>query len=158
MTTHGWLHTPHFKISTHFINIDKLGWDCFVEDWIPYSLIVSIKLIFLQYNWPGSVDIWGANFIKSLIGFTHKQWLYRNSDVHYVIDNLTALQHRELVTKISWLMRTKCMALLAWHQHYMKIDFAKLGCGPTIGCQVWVANMKMAISVAKVPKGNFCTQ
>jgi hypothetical protein len=139
------------------IKIDNLGWDCFVEGRIPYSLIVSIKSMFLQYNPHGFIDIWGAKFIKSLISLTHKLWLYRNSDVHYVIDNLTALQHRELAAKMGQLMRTKRMALLARHRHYMKIDFAKLGRGPTIACQVWVANMEMAISIAKVAKGNFCT-
>jgi hypothetical protein len=39
----------------------------------------------------------------------------------------------------------------------MKIDFAKLGCGPTIVRQVWVAIMEMAISIAKVATANFCT-
>jgi hypothetical protein len=39
----------------------------------------------------------------------------------------------------------------------MKIDFAKLGHGPTIVRQVWFANMEMAISIAKIAKGNFCT-
>ncbi len=34
----------------------------------------------------------------------------------------------------------------------------KLGSGNTIECQVWVANVEMAISVAKVVHGNFCTQ
>ncbi len=34
----------------------------------------------------------------------------------------------------------------------------KLGSGTTIACQVWVANVKMAISVTKVVCGNFCMQ
>jgi hypothetical protein len=79
--------------------------------------------------------------------------------VHHVIDSITALQHGELMAKICQLMKTKCMALLARHQHYMKIDFTKLGRGPsTLARQVWVANMEMTISVAKVAKGNFFTQ
>ncbi len=149
---------PTSKFLLIFINIDNLGWDCFVEGRIPYSLIVSIKLISPQYNPHGSVDIWGTKFIKSCISLMHKQWLYQNSDLHYVIDNLTALQHGELAAKIGQIMRTKRMALLARHQHYMKIDFAKLGCGLTIARLVWVANKEMAISIAKVTKGNFCTQ
>jgi hypothetical protein len=40
----------------------------------------------------------------------------------------------------------------------MNTNFNILGCGPTIARQVWVANMEMAISIAKVAKGNFCTQ
>jgi hypothetical protein len=40
----------------------------------------------------------------------------------------------------------------------MDVDFMKLGSGTTIERHVWVANVKMAISIAKVVHGNFCTQ
>jgi hypothetical protein len=40
----------------------------------------------------------------------------------------------------------------------MDVDFFKLGSGLTITRQVWVANIEMAISVAKVARGNFCLQ
>jgi hypothetical protein len=40
----------------------------------------------------------------------------------------------------------------------MDVDFIKLGSGTTIARQVWVANVEMAISIAKVAHGNFCTQ
>jgi hypothetical protein len=40
----------------------------------------------------------------------------------------------------------------------MNTNFNKLGHGPTLACQEWVAYMEMAISVVKVAKGNFCTQ
>jgi hypothetical protein len=95
------------------IDIDNLGCDCFVEGWIPLLLIISIKPMCLWYNLHGSIEIWGAKCIKSLICLTHKQWLYWNSDVHHVIDDLTALQHKELAAKNCWLMKTKRMTLLA---------------------------------------------
>ncbi len=40
----------------------------------------------------------------------------------------------------------------------MNTNFNTLGCGPTIARQVWVVNMETPISIAKVAKGNFCTQ
>ncbi len=58
------------------IDIDNLGGDCFVEGRIPYSLIVTIKPMLLQYNPRGLVENWGANLIQSLLSLTHKQWLY----------------------------------------------------------------------------------
>jgi hypothetical protein len=140
------------------IDVDNLGWDCFMEGIIPYSLIVSIKPMLLQYNTQGSVKNWGANLSQSLLSFTHKQWLYQNSNVHYVSEGLTVRQHDEVQAKIYNLMRTKQSALLPWHQHFLTIDFVKLGRGPTLARQVWVANMEMAISVFKVARGNFCTQ
>jgi hypothetical protein len=140
------------------ISIDKLGWDCFMEVRIPISLINVIKPMFPRYKPRGSTKIWGAKFIKGLIGLTHKQWLYRNNNVHYVSEGLTLRQHKELTTKIKILMKTKHSALLGRHQQYISTNFDKLECGHTIACQVWGANMEMAISVAKVAKGNFCTQ
>ena len=106
----------------------------------------------------GSVELWGAKFIKSLISITHKQWLYRNSDVHHIIDGLSSRQQQELMVRIHELLQTEKNSLLKRHKHLMDVDFVELGSGPTIVRQVWVANMEMAISVAKVARGNFCTK
>jgi hypothetical protein len=95
-----------------------------------------------QYIPRGSVNLWGAKFIKSLISITHKQWLYRNSDVHHVIDGLSSQQQQELTAKIHKLLETKRMSLLKRHKHFMDVDFMKLGSGTTIERQVWVANVK----------------
>ncbi len=118
------------------ISIDKLGWDCFVEGRIPISLINVIKPMFRCYNPRGFIEIWGTKFIKGLIGLTHKQWLYRNNNVHYVSEGLTLRQHKELTTKIKILMKTKRSALLGRHWHYMSTNFDELGRGPMIACQV----------------------
>ena len=55
-------------------------------------------------------------------------------------------------------MKVKKNTLLERHKHFMEVDFNKLGSGTTIARQVWVANVEMAISVAKIARGNFCTQ
>ena len=106
----------------------------------------------------GSVDLWGSRFIKSLISIMHKQWLYRNSDVHQESKGLNAKQHKELTSRIQELTLMKKESLLERHQHLMDVDFVQLGSGPTITCQVWVANVEMVISVAKVAQGNLCSQ
>jgi hypothetical protein len=116
-----------------------------------------IKPMFFRYKPRGSIKRWGTKFIKSLIGLTHKQWLHRNNNVHHVSEGLTLRQHKELTAKTKVLMKTKRSALLGQHGHYLSTNFDKLGHGPTLACQVWVANIEMAISIAKVAKGNFCT-
>jgi hypothetical protein len=103
---------PNSKYLHLSVNIDNLRWDCFVEGQIPYSLITLIKPIFCQYKPRGSIKIWGTKFIKSLISLTHKQWLYRNGNVHYISKGLTLRQHKELTSKIKELMKTKHTALL----------------------------------------------
>ncbi len=117
-------------------DIDNLGWDCFVEGKLLYSLITVIKPMFHWYKPRGSIELWGTKFIKSLISLTHKQWLYRTSDVHYISDGLTSRQHNKLTSKIKELIKTKRTALLCQHQHYMNTNFNTLGRGPTIARQV----------------------
>ena len=104
------------------------------------------------------MELWGARFIKSLLSITHKQWLYRNSDVHHAIDGLSARKHQELTAKIHFLLKTKKGSLHERHRHLMEVDFAKLGSGTTIARQVWVANVEMAISVSNIARANLCTQ
>ncbi len=84
--------------------------------------------------------------------------LFGNCDVHYISNGLTSRQHNKLTSKIKELMKTKRTALLGRHRHCMNTNFNTLGRGPIIACQVWVANMEMAIKVAKVATGNFCMQ
>jgi hypothetical protein len=60
--------------------------------------------------------------------------------------------------RIHFLLETKKESLHKGHKHLMEVDFAELGSGITIARQVWVANVEMAISVAKVAPDNFCTQ
>jgi len=138
--------------------INNLGWDCFVEGRILHVLIDTVKPMLHWYIPRGSVELWGARFIKSLLSITHKQWLYRNSDAHHVINGLSSRQHQELTARIHDFLETKKDSLLERHKHLMDVDFVKVGSGTTIARQVWVANVEMVISVAKVARNNFCTQ
>ncbi len=78
--------------------------------------------------------------------------------MHHVIDGLSSQQQQELMARIHELLETKKNSLLERHKHLMDVDFVKLGSGTTIARQVWVENVEMAISVAKVARDNFCTQ
>ena len=111
-----------------------------------------------RYKPRGSVKLWECKFIKGLIGLTHRQWLYQNNKVHYVSNGLTMKQHEELKAKIKILLKTKRCALLPRNRHYMLTHFEVHGSGSTLACQVWVANMEMAINIARVAKANFCVQ
>ncbi len=127
---------PESKFLAITTDFDSLGWDCFVEGRIPFSFITTIKPMFLRYHPHGSVKIWGLKFIKSLIDLMHKQWLFQNSNMHYVSEGLTANQHDELTTKIRELMKMNCNALLTRHRHFMHINFNILGSSPALARQV----------------------
>ena len=119
--------SPYWNLA---ININNLGWDCFVEGCLPLSLIDSIRPMFRRYKPHGSVNLWGIKFIKGLIGLTHKQWLYRNNNIHYINNGLTLKQHEELTAKINMLLKTWHGTLLHRHRHYMWTKFEELGSGP----------------------------
>jgi hypothetical protein len=64
-------------------------------------------------------------------------------------------QHEELTAKIKIILKTRHCTLFRRHRHYLSTNFEVLRSGPALARQVWVANMEMAISVARVAKANF---
>jgi hypothetical protein len=58
---------PNSIFSPISVDIDSLGWDCFVEGRIPQSLIIAIKPMYKRYNPRGLVDIWGQDSSKVLL-------------------------------------------------------------------------------------------
>jgi hypothetical protein len=94
---------------------------------------------------------WGASFLKSLLSNTHKQWLFRNSDVHHIIDGLMTHQHALLNQCIHDLIQTTPKLpkeLLPMHYHLLQQDFAQLGNADTLQQQIWVASMESALGAA----------
>jgi hypothetical protein len=135
---------------------DLLGWDCFMEGQIPSILIKTIKPQLHQCSPRKSIDKWGIKFIKSLINITHKQWIYRNADVHHVIDGLTSSQHTALFAWVQELLMTDINYLLPCHRHLLSQDFHQLDNADTLPCQLWVTSMESAMSAAShVASGHF---
>ncbi len=95
-----------------------------------------------------SVEKWGVGFIKLLISLTHKQWIYRNSNVHHRIEGLTLSVPLILCNKIQVIMRTNPADLLPCDRHLLTQDFHSLGSSATIQPQIWVASMESALSAA----------
>jgi hypothetical protein len=80
------------------------------------------------------VELWGARFIKRLISIKHKQWLYRNSNVHHVIDLLSSRQQQELMARIHDFLETKKNSLLEQHKHLMDKK-RNNNCATSLGCK-----------------------
>ena len=65
--------TPSLSPYNHVASaVNNLGWDCFVEERIPHVLIDTVKPMLHRCIPRGSVELWGARFIKSLMSITHK--------------------------------------------------------------------------------------
>ncbi len=127
---------------------DKLGWDCFVKGQIPIVLLDTIHPCLHQISPCKSISKWGVQIIKSLLGVTHRQWLFWNSNVHHRIDSLTSHQHSQSFDCIHSLLMTPISELLPNDRHLLQQDFHQLSNTDTIQCQLWVASMESAISAA----------
>jgi hypothetical protein len=95
-----------------------------------------------------SVTKWGVRLIKLLLSITHKQWLYRSTNIHLRFDGLTSHQHSLLSDRIHELIRTSPADLLPCHCHLLLHNFFHLVSDSTLKCQLWVASMESAISAA----------
>jgi hypothetical protein len=127
---------------------DCLGWDCFVEGRITVLLLKFIRPLFLQWTQQRSLEKWGVQFFKTLLNLTHKQWIFRNADVHHKIDGLTQEQHMDKFYWIWTLMETTPLDLLLCHRHLLDKNFHDLGNAETIQWQLWIASMESALSAA----------
>ena len=95
-----------------------------------------------------SITKWGISFIKTLLSVTHRQWLFRNADVHHDFDGLTMHGHKLLLIRINELLTTSPGDLLPAHRYLLQQDFVQLGNADTIQRQIWVAAMESALGAA----------
>ena len=98
-----------------------------------------------------SAERWAQLFVEKLLELTHKQWIFRNSKVHFKrADGLTENEHLSIFSKVENLMHTPSAELLPKHQHLLETDFESLGAGSTSARQFWIVSMESAISAAKM--------
>jgi hypothetical protein len=126
---------------------DELGWDCFLEGRIPIALLESVKISLPSRQ---SITKWGISLIKALLSVTHRQWLFRNADVHHRFDGLTMHGHNLLSLRIYELLETSPGDLLPVHRYLLQQDFSQLGTADTIQQQIWVATMESALVLLPV--------
>lgn len=95
-------------------------------------------------------ESWGRQFVRRLMVATHKQWLYRNSHVHYAkLDGLTEKQHEAIFERCKELLMVDPADLLDRHRYLLEGDFTELGEGSAVDRQNWIASMESAMSAAE---------
>ncbi len=127
---------------------DHLGWDSFFNGCILILLLDSIHPFLHQLSPWISIKKWGITFIKALLSSTHKQWIFRNLDVHHKVDGLTDAQHNDIFAWIKILMNTTPSDLFPCHCHLLDKKFHDLGNSETIQQQLWITSMESATSAA----------
>lgn len=92
---------------------------------------------------------WCRDLSSRLLSLTHKQWLFRNSHVHYTkLDGLTPKQHDDIFDRVRDLMYTDPTDLLDGHQYLLEEDFQQLGEGSSGARLQWIESMESALKAA----------
>ena len=140
-------HSP--TLTTLAISQDKLGWDCFIEGRISKLFLEAVTPALAARSRYLTPERWCRTLIGKLLQLTHKQWLFRNSHVHYKkLEGMTAAQHEEVFERVKELIWTDPAELLAKHRFLLEEDFRDLGEGSSGARLQWVASMESALKAA----------
>ena len=128
---------------------DILGWDSFVEGRITTNFLTAVKPALTGRRRRLKPKRWCQQFISKLLQITHKQWLYRNSDVHYKkLEGMTARRHEDIIAQMQDLMWTDPHELLDQHRSLLEADFEALGDGTSGDRLQWISSINSAKKAA----------
>ena len=132
---------------------DRLGWDNLVEGRITTQWLSVIAPHLSRGSHQVLPRSWGRQFITKLHNLVHKQWIYRNSMIHFrSTDGLTIPEHHEILDQMERYVLVDPDTLLPRHRTLLDADFELLGSGPTSHRLLWLANMSSAISAADLAR------
>jgi hypothetical protein len=98
-------------------------------------------------------SLWGCQFITRLHNIVHKQWICRNTCIHYRgKDGLSIPEHQEIMNRVEEHAYTDPDTLLPRHRHLLGEDFKVLGSGQTSNRLLWLASMESATAVSTLVK------
>ena len=143
------LHVRHTNFELVAKVSDRLRWDCLLEGRISTIWLEVVKPLLAESGSYLSPIRWGQQFIEKLLNITHKQWIFRNSHVHYRIEGLTPVEHNKIFDKIEELMYTNPDELLPCHKHLLETDFGRLGEGSPVDRQYWIVSIESALKAAE---------
>jgi hypothetical protein len=80
---------------------DCLGWDSFIEGRITSLWLPLVSPMLRKSSRSLLPPSWGRQLINKLHNIVHKQWIYRNTCIHYRgTDGLTVLEHNEIINRV----------------------------------------------------------
>jgi hypothetical protein len=137
---------------------DRLGWDSFLEGRIT-SLWLSMVLPMLRKSVHSLLPpSWDLQLINKLHNIVHKQWIYRNTGIHYRgTDGFTMPEHNKIINRVEEYSLIDPEDLLPRHQYLLNTDFEALGSGPTVVRQIWLANITSARAAARLAQAGTLT-
>ena len=65
---------------------DRLGWDNFVEGRLCSIWLQHREADIARHRLRSTAESWARGLIHRLLELTHRQWIYRNTEVHFVTE------------------------------------------------------------------------
>jgi hypothetical protein len=134
---------------------DLIGFDNLLVGRLPKALVLRMAPILANSGRRGlTAESWASRFSRELLLFTHRQWSYRNSTVHFKpAEGKTISEHEAVTLQVQSIMSMNPRRLPRHHRHLLlKQDFARLGAGSTIHKQFWLAEVESALAEAAMTR------
>jgi hypothetical protein len=134
------------------VQTNCLSWDSFLKGCLSsHWLIVAAPLLWqlFQYLLPLA---WGCLLISKLHNIIHKQWVYRNSYIHFKgNDGLTMPEQHDIIDRVvAYNALINPNTLLPQHRLLFKMDFEALGSDPASHRFLWLADMDLALAASSL--------
>ena len=122
--------------------------DNFVEGRITALWLEYREQDIAAHNLKSTAESWGKGFISKLLELTHRQWIYRNTEVHHKVEGLTMSQHEVLMEDVGRFAEVDPDDLLPENRRLLDVDFEALGKRAAVDRKFWVAEMDVAVAAA----------
>jgi len=152
------VHGAHPELMAVARESDRLGWDSFLEGRISFRWLSMVLPMLRKSGHSLLPPSWGLQLINKLHNIVHKQWIYRNTCIHYRgADGFTMPEHNQIINRVEEYSLIDPEDLLPRHQYLLNTDFEALGSGPTIDRQIWLANITSARAAARLAQAGTLT-
>ena len=129
---------------------DELGWSNLLEGRVSTTLFLLQETSMHEVGVKMTLAKWSGLFVQNLILMNHRQWLYRNAQVHLKkVEGRTEAEHMQVIEEVKQMMLVDPSELLPRHQHLLEEDFIKLGEGTTHDRIVWLDKMRSAVEAKR---------
>eukprot|EP00956_Cyclotella_meneghiniana_P024034 scaffold47931_cov126-Cyclotella_meneghiniana.AAC.2 len=147
---------PHSPYLTLAQAQDLIGFDNLLVGRLPKLLITTMKPKLALLNQRKlTIDRWAKDLSCHLLLFTHRQWTYRNSTVHYKpSEGKTVAEHTMVLDEqVRSLLQLSPLLLPPQHSHLLTTeDRTTLLQGTTSSKQFWIADIQSALAEAALSR------